>query len=439
VTRSPSRRGAARFVVLLLAVALLVPTIAMAQSQPVPGPWKNARVVKPGVQVLVESKLDLIKDKKVGIITNPTGVMADLQHEVDYLANAPGVNLVAVFGPEHGFRGTAQAGGSEGFYIDPKTGLPVYDTYGKSGNALKDIFIKSGVDVVMFDIQDAGSRFYTYIWTMSDSMEAAALAGKDFIVLDRPNPISGIDAEGPVLDPAFSTFVGRYAISQRHGMSVGELAQMFNEEFLPARTGGLKVNLTVVPMEGWSRDMYYEDTGLPWIMPSPNMPTVDTAVVYPGTCYFEGTNLSEGRGTTRPFELIGAPYIDGRLAEAMNALKLPGVMFREAYFTPTFSKWVNKPVGGVQLFVTDRRSFDPIRTALNLIIETKKLYPNDFAWRSDNWIDKLSGSSYVRTSVDAGMNADEIIAGWQDGLGAFKAMRAKYLIYTQTRGQGLYR
>jgi len=425
--------------VLLLAVALLVPTIAMAQSQPVPGPWKNARVVKPGVQVLVESKLDLIKDKKVGIITNPTGVMADLQHEVDYLANAPGVNLVAVFGPEHGFRGTAQAGGSEGFYIDPKTGLPVYDTYGKSGNALKDIFIKSGVDVVMFDIQDAGSRFYTYIWTMSDSMEAAALAGKDFIVLDRPNPISGIDAEGPVLDPAFSTFVGRYAISQRHGMSVGELAQMFNEEFLPARTGGLKVNLTVVPMEGWSRDMYYEDTGLPWIMPSPNMPTVDTAVVYPGTCYFEGTNLSEGRGTTRPFELIGAPYIDGRLAEAMNALKLPGVMFREAYFTPTFSKWVNKPVGGVQLFVTDRRSFDPIRTALNLIIETKKLYPNDFAWRSDNWIDKLSGSSYVRTSVDAGMNADEIIAGWQDGLGAFKAMRAKYLIYTQTRGQGLYR
>ena len=439
MTRSPSRRGAARFVVLLLAVALLVPTIAMAQSQPVPGPWKNARVVKPGVQVLVESKLDLIKDKKVGIITNPTGVMADLQHEVDYLANAPGVNLVAVFGPEHGFRGTAQAGGSEGFYIDPKTGLPVYDTYGKSGNALKDIFIKSGVDVVMFDIQDAGSRFYTYIWTMSDSMEAAALAGKDFIVLDRPNPISGIDAEGPVLDPAFSTFVGRYAISQRHGMSVGELAQMFNEEFLPARTGGLKVNLTVVPMEGWSRDMYYEDTGLPWIMPSPNMPTVDTAVVYPGTCYFEGTNLSEGRGTTRPFELIGAPYIDGRLAEAMNALKLPGVMFREAYFTPTFSKWVNKPVGGVQLFVTDRRSFDPIRTALNLIIETKKLYPNDFAWRSDNWIDKLSGSSYVRTSVDAGMNADEIIAGWQDGLGAFKAMRAKYLIYTQTRGQGLYR
>jgi len=438
VTRSPSRRGAARFVVLLLAVALLVPTIAMAQSQPVPGPWKNARVVKPGVQVLVESKLDLIKDKKVGIITNPTGVMADLQHEVDYLANAPGVNLVAVFGPEHGFRGTAQAGGSEGFYIDPKTGLPVYDTYGKSGNALKDIFIKSGVDVVMFDIQDAGSRFYTYIWTMSDSMEAAALAGKDFIVLDRPNPISGIDAEGPVLDPAFSTFVGRYAISQRHGMSVGELAQMFNEEFLPARTGGLKVNLTVVPMEGWSRDMYYEDTGLPWIMPSPNMPTVDTAVVYPGTCYFEGTNLSEGRGTTRPFELIGAPYIDGRLAEAMNALKLPGVMFREAYFTPTFSKWVNKPVGGVQLFVTDRRSFDPIRTALNLIIETKKLYPNDFAWRSDNWIDKLSGSSYVRTSVDAGMNADEIIAGWQDGLNAFKAMRAKYLIYTQTRGQGLY-
>lgn len=437
MTRSLSRRTAARLMVLLLAVALLVPTIAMAQSQPVPGPWKNARLVKPGVQVLIESKLDLIKDKKVGIITNPTGVMPDLQNEVDVLAITEGVDLVAVFGPEHGFRGTAQAGGSEGFYIDEKTGLPVYDTYGKSGTALRDIFIKSGVDAIMFDIQDVGSRFYTYIWTMSDSMEAAAMAGKDFIVLDRPNPIGGIDAEGPVLDPAYSTFVGRYAIAQRHGMTVGELAQMFNDEFLPARTGGLKVNLIVVPMEGWTRDMYYEDTGLPWVMPSPNMPTVDTAVVYPGTCYFEGTVLSEGRGTTRPFELIGAPFINGQLAERLNALNLPGVRFREAYFAPTFSKFSGKTVGGVQVYVRDRRSFDPIRTAVNMIIETRKLYPASFTWRSDNWIDKLSGSDWVRTAIDSGKTADEVVAGWQDGLNAFKAMRAKYLIYTQMRGQGL--
>lgn len=445
--RSVPRRWSARLLVLLLAVVMLVPgTLSLARSQPTQGPWKNAHLVKPGVQVLIENKLNLIQGKKVGIITNPTGVMPDLQHEVDVLAQTSGVNLVAVFGPEHGFRGTAQAGGSEGYYIDPKTGIPVYDLYGKNRDQIGEIFTKSGVDAVLFDIQDVGSRFYTYIWTMSDSMEAAALAGKEFIVLDRPNPISGIDAEGPVLKPEYSTFVGRLPIAQRHGMTVGELAEMFNQEFLPDRTGGLKVDLKVVPMEGWFRDMYYEDTGLPWVMPSPNMPTVDTAVVYPGTCLFEGTNLSEGRGTTRPFELLGAPYIDGQLAEALNGLSLSGTAFREAYFAPTFSKYSGKTVGGVQLYVTDRRTFDPIRAALTIIVEIKKLYGSNFAWRADTWdkvhpywVDKLTGSDYVRTSIDAGKSVDEIIAGWQADLDAFKAGRAKYLIYHDRRGQGLYR
>lgn len=427
------------FFTLLLTLSLALAGLANGMTRPVPGPWGNAQVVKPGIQVLLESQLDLIKGKRVGLITNPTGVLPDLTHDIDalYALKDQGINLVAAFGPEHGVRGTAQAGDQVGDLVDPKTGLPFYNLYGKNRDQIAAIFRQTGVESVLFDIQDVGSRFYTYIWTMSDAMEGAALAGVEFIVLDRPNPISGLQAEGPVLDPAYSTFVGRLAISQRHGMTVAELAQMFNEEFLPGRIGGLKANLKVVKMEGWSRDMFYESTGLPWILPSPNMPTVDTAVAYPGTCLIEGTNLSEGRGTTRPFELMGAPYIDGRLAEALRELQLPGVAFREAYFTPTFSKWANKPVGGIQLFITDRREFDPIRTTLFIIKTAKDLYPTDFGWRTDNWIDKLTGSDWVRTAIDAGKSVDEVIAGWQEQLEAFRAMRENYLLYHQVRGGGL--
>lgn len=397
----------------------------------------GGRRTKTGVEVFIEEQRSLVAGKEVGIVTNPTGVMPDLGHEVDVLAQMPDVDLVAVFGPEHGFRGTAQAGGSEGFFVDEKTGLPVYDTHGKSGQALADIFESSGVDVVMFDIQDVGARFYTYIWTMFDCMEAAVMADKSFIVLDRPNPITGISAEGPVLHPEFSTFVGRKPISQRHGMTVGELAQLFNKEFIQGR----KVDLTVVPMRGWSRDMLYAQTGLPWVLPSPNMPTVDTATVYVGTCYFEGTNLSEGRGTTRPFELLGAPYIDWRLNEDLRARNLSGVEFREAHFAPTFSKYRGETVGGTQLHVEDAHELDPIRAALAIIVDTKRRYPNDFEWRFDSfdperpyWIDKLSGSEYVRTAVDAGKDVEEIVAGWQGELADFRRMRSKYLIYETSSG-----
>lgn len=305
-----------------------------------------------GIEVFAEEQRGLVAGRKVGIVTNPTGVMPDLQHEVDILAGLHDVDLVAVFGPEHGFRGTAQAGGSEGFFVDEKTGLPVYDTHGRSGQQLADIFEQSGVDVVMFDIQDVGARFYTFIWTMYDCMEAAAMIDRSFIVLDRPNPISGISAEGPVLHPEFSTFVGRKPISQRHGMTVGELAPMFNKEFVRDAVGK-KVDLTVVPMRNWAREMVFEDTGLPWVLPSPNMPTPDTSSVYVGTCYFEGTNLSEGRGTTRPFELLGAPYIDWRLNQDLRSRALAGCEFREAYFAPTFSKYQGRRSGA-------RRSTSPI-------------------------------------------------------------------------------
>ncbi|GAA4557650.1 exo-beta-N-acetylmuramidase NamZ family protein [Planotetraspora kaengkrachanensis] len=384
-----------------------------------------------GVQVLMSDGYRLVRGQKVGIVTNPTGILPDLRHEVDVMAADDRIELVAVFGPEHGFRGAAQAGGSEGFYVDEQTGLPVYDTYLKSGQALADIFTRSGVDTIMFDIQDAGARFYTYIWTMFDSMQAAASAGKRFVVLDRPNPITGRRAYGPVMTPEFSTFIGREAISQAHGMTVGELARLFNAEFLDQ-----PADLTVVEMRGWKRDLAYEDTGLPWVLPSPNMPTVDTAFVYSGTGMFEGTNLSEGRGTTRPFELIGAPYADHRWADALNAQRLPGAGFRLAYFTPTFSKHANLLCGGVQLYVTDRKTFDPVRTAIAMIVTVRQLYPGNFAWRYDTsdparpyWIDKLTGSTRVRTDIDAGKGPAEVEAGWAVELKAFAKTRDKHLIY----------
>lgn len=385
--------------------------------------------VKPGIEVLVEKNSDLLKNKKIGIITNPTGVMKDLTHEVDFLFEQKDINLTAIFGPEHGFRGSAQAGGSEGYYLDSKTKLPVYDLYGKSRDQIAEIFKSSGVDLLLFDIQDVGARFYTYIWTMSDSMEAAAIDGIPFVVLDRPNPVGGIKIEGPVLDPSYSSFVGRYPIAQQHGMTIGELALMFNEEFVPQKTNGLKADLTVIKMENWHRDMLYKDTGLPWVMPSPNMPTTDTALVYPGTCMFEGTNMSEGRGTTRPFELIGAPYIDYQLATKLNDLNIPGVRFREAYFSPTFNKYANETVGGIQIYVTDQKVFNPIETSIRIMVETKNIYGDNFEWRSDNWIDKLTGSDYVRKSIDEGKSADEIIKGWKKDLNDFEKMRQNYLLY----------
>jgi uncharacterized protein YbbC (DUF1343 family) len=399
---------------------------------PTAAPQSAGPRVRTGIEVLMSSGYAAVRGERVGVITNPTGVLPDLRHEVDVMHADDRVRLVAVFGPEHGFRGTAQAGGSEGFYTDPRTGLPVYDTYGKSGQALADVITKSGVDTVLFDIQDVGARFYTYIWTLYDSMVAAALAGTRFVVLDRPNAISGRQALGPVMHEGYETFVGRKPIAQAHGMTVGELARLYNGEWVP-QDAGRPVQLDVVEMTGWFRDMYFEETGLPWVPPSPNMPTVDTAVVYPGTCMFEGTNLSEGRGTTRPFELIAAPYGDWWWREALAAQPMPGAAFRESYVNPTFSKWAGQTIGGVELYVTDRGAFDPIRTAVAMLVTAKQVYPNGFGWRTDNWIDKLTGSDQVRRAVDTGAGTDEIVAGWQADLDAFRRTREKYLIYRHER------
>ncbi|MEU2263427.1 DUF1343 domain-containing protein [Streptomyces sp. NPDC019645] len=414
---SLSRRG------LLAAGGAAGALVATASAAPPAAAQGGPARVRTGFERLAADGYRLLSGERVGVVTNPTGITRDTRHLVDVMHADDRVDLVAVFGPEHGFRGTAQAGGSEGRYDDPATGLPVYDTYLKSGQPLADVFTASGVDTVVFDIQDAGARFYTYIWTLYDCMVAAVLAGKRFVVLDRPNPVTGRAALGPVLDKAFATFVGREPIAQAHGMTVAELARLFNGEFLTA-----PAELDVVRMSGWRRDHFYDATDLPWVPPSPNMPTPETALVYSGTCLFEGTNLSEGRGTTRPFELLGAEGIDRAWAAAANALGLPGVRFREAYFAPTFSKFQGRTVGGVQLHVHDREVFDPVRTGIGLLVTAKRSW-SGFAWRPDNWIDKLTGSTRVRTMIDAGAGTDEVVGAWQQDLAAFRAVRREYLLY----------
>lgn len=405
------------------AAALTGSAAAHAAPGGAAGEGARGHRVRTGFERLAADGYARLAGQRVGVVTNPTGITAEARHIVDVMHADERVDLVAVFGPEHGFRGTAQAGGSEGRYDDPATGLPVYDTYLKSGQPLADVFTASGVDTVVFDIQDVGARFYTYIWTLYDCMVAASLAGKRFVVLDRPNPVTGRAALGPVLDRAYATFVGREPIAQAHGMTVAELARLFNGEFL-ARP----VELETVTATGWRRGEFFGATGLPWVPPSPNMPTPDTALVYAGTCLFEGTNLSEGRGTTRPFELLGAEGIDGRWAAAANALELPGVRFREAYFAPTFSKFQGKTVGGLQLMVHDPAAFDPVRTGIALLVTARRSW-SGFVWRPDNWIDKLTGSSRVRTLIDAGATADEVAAAWETDLAAFRAVRREYLLY----------
>ncbi|MFE1449201.1 exo-beta-N-acetylmuramidase NamZ family protein [Streptomyces olivaceoviridis] len=398
--------------------------LASATTAALPATPPHREHLRTGFERLEADGYSLLSGQRVGVVTNPTGVTRDTEHIVDVMHRDPRVRLTAVFGPEHGFRGTAQAGGSEGRYDDPATGLPVYDTYLKSGRPLADVFTASGVDTVVFDIQDVGARFYTYIWTLYDCMEAAQLAGKRFVVLDRPNPVTGREARGPVLHKEFATFVGRQPVAQAHGMTVAELARLFNGEFLAT-----PVPLETVRVSGWKRSGFYDASGLPWVPPSPNMPTPDTALVYSGTCMFEGTNLSEGRGTTRPFELLGAEGLDGRWAAAANEAGLPGVRFREAYFTPTFSKFQGKTVGGVQIHVTDRAAYDPVRTGIALLVTARKAW-SGFAWRSDNWIDKLTGSAQVRTMIDAGAGTDEVTGAWQEELAAFQRVRKGYLLYT---------
>ncbi|PXY31203.1 exo-beta-N-acetylmuramidase NamZ family protein [Prauserella muralis] len=391
-----------------------------------PAPTGEQGPVVTGADRLAAEGWRRLAGRKVGVLSNPTGVLADGDHVVDSLV-AAGVRPVAAFGPEHGFRGSAQAGGSEGDYADPRTGIPVYDAYGANAETLAGMFTKAGVDTVVFDIADVGARFYTYIWSMYTAMVAAARTGAAFVVLDRPNPVGGT-ACGPMLDPAFSSGVGLKPIVQQHGMTVGELARFFAAEFLPAE-GVRPAELEVVQTRGWRRSQLFVETGLAWTPPSPNMPTPDTALVYPGTCLFEGTLFSEARGTTRPFEIIGAPGVDWRWREKLGEQDLPGVRFREAYFVPTFGKFTGQTCGGVQIVVTQPRAFDAIRTAVAMIVTARRLHPAIFGWREDRFVDKLFGSARLRTMVDRGAGTDEIVGSWRQELAEFTGRREPYLSY----------
>ncbi|MCM3619070.1 DUF1343 domain-containing protein [Sutcliffiella horikoshii] len=380
-----------------------------------------------GVEVLLNEEKHLIEGKRVGLITNPTGVDQGLTSIVDTLHNDPETVLTALYGPEHGVRGDAQAGEYVEFYIDEKTGLPVYSLYGPTRKPTPEML--EDIEVLLFDIQDVGTRFYTYIYTMAYAMEAAQENDIPFIVLDRPNPLGGLKVEGPVLDMKYASFVGNYAIPLRHGMTVGELAKLFNEEF------EIGADLTVVEMNGWKRNMYYDDTPLEFVMPSPNMPTLDTALVYPGGALIEGTNVSEGRGTTKPFELIGAPFMNADdLATALNDLKLPGVAFRAASFTPTFSKHAGSLSHGVQIHITDRDKFKPVETGLHIVKTIHDMYPDDFQFRAENsagisFFDNLIGNSWIRKGIEEGRSVEDLVSQWQGDLSEFNKVRKQYLIY----------
>jgi len=389
--------------------------------------------VRTGLDVLLRSRGGPLRGRRVGLICNPTSVDVRLRHAADLLHALPGVALAALFGPEHGVRGDAQYMAAVAGGTDAATGLPVHSLYGATRESLQPTPAQlDGLDLLCFDIQDVGSRYYTYQATMLLCMEAAARAGIGFVVLDRPNPIGGLAVEGPALRPGFESFCGLHDLAPRHGMTVGELATLFAAE------RELELELTVVPCQGWRRRQAFGATGLPWVLPSPNMPTPATALVYPGMCLLEGTNLSEGRGTTRPFELFGAPWLDpGRLAAALSAERLPGIRFRPASFTPTWDKHAGERCHGVELHVLDAEAFRPFRTGLACVQQAREQAPHRFRWRTETYefvdgvpaFDLLCGSARERNGLEAGRSLAELARGYAGEERAFARRRRPFLAY----------
>lgn len=399
---------------------------------PTAAPRRSATpTVRVGIERLLDADRALVAGQRVALVSNPASIDSDFRHSADALFDDPDVDVVALFGPQHGFRSDLQDNMIESPHAhDPRRRVPIYSLYSETREPTAEML--RGVDVLVIDLQDVGTRVYTYIYTMANCMRAARRHGVRVVVCDRPNPIGGVAVEGDLLDPAWASFVGQFPIPLRHGLTIGELARLFNEEF------SIGAALDVVPLEGWRRPMYFDETGLPWVIPSPNIPTLDSAVVYPGAVLFEGTMFSEGRGTTKPFELIGAPWLDGdRVAAAMNAKQLPGAHFRAVFFEPTFQKHARATCGGCQLHVTDRTTFQPVRAAVELIAELRRQNPGRFAWRQppyeyehEKWpIDILSGSARLRTAIEQGVEASAIAGGWSDDEQAFALLREKFLLY----------
>ena len=379
-------------------------------------------------RLLASNRLD---HRRIGVVCNPASLDAEFRHIADRLVSTPGVTLTAIFGPQHGFRSDVQENMIEtGHARDALRRVPVYSLYSETREPTAEML--RDLDLLVVDLQDVGTRIYTYIYTMANCLVAARKHGVTVIVCDRPNPIGGEAVEGPMLVRGFESFVGLYPIPMRHGMTIGELARLFNEAF------GIGADLEVVPMDGWRRDMYFDGTGVPWVLPSPNIPTLDSAIVYPGTVLFEGTNVSEGRGTTRPFELVGAPWVDAEpFADVLNGAGLAGVHFRPAVIEPAFHKHAHTSCGGCQIHVTDRRTFKAVEAGVALVAAFRAADPARFTWRDPPYeyehttlpFDILAGSSELREQIEAGVPAREIAASWTAPVAAFGRIRERYLLY----------
>jgi uncharacterized protein YbbC (DUF1343 family) len=389
--------------------------------------------VKLGLERLLEESHPAIRSARVGLICNQASVDHSYRHAADLLHQHSNIELRALFGPQHGIRGDVQDNMIEtGHSVDRKTRLPVHSLYSETREPT-DAMLQD-VDVLVFDMQDVGCRIYTFVYTLANCMRAASRLGKRVVVCDRPNPINGTSMAGNILEPEYASFVGQFAIPTRHGLTVGELARMFNEHF------GIGCDLEVITMEGWKREFWHDDTDAPWVLPSPNMPTLDSATVFPGTVHFEGTQVSEGRGTTRPFELIGAPYIDpDAYANRLNALELDGVYFRSCIFQPTFQKHGGVSCGGVQIHVLARNLFEPWLAGIAMVKLAHDMYRNEFHWKvppyeyvyDKNPFDVISGTAKIREAFEKGIELEEIAESTKEPLAKFKELREAYLLYRQ--------
>lgn len=389
-------------------------------------------IVKTGIDLIEKRWPSKYRSANIGLLLHPASIASNYSHSADICFRSKKFEVSALFGPQHGIRGETQDNMIEwGSFRDKKTGMPVYSLYGKTRKPSPAML--SNIDIMVIDLQDVGARYYTFIWTMALVMEACEQQNKPVIILDRPNPINGKAIEGPVLKPKYHSFVGLQRLPIRHGMTIGEMGLYFKNAFYN------ELSLEIIPMQGWKRDMWFDKTGLPWVLPSPNMPTLTTAAVYPGICLLEGTNISEGRGTTRPFEIFGAPFIDPELlATKLKDLRLPGVIFRPLHFLPTFQKHAGKLCGGAQIHITNREIYKPFKTGTAILKTIHDLYPNKFRWNKPPYeyennllpIDILAGTDRFRKDIEDGASLDTMEKWWNDELHDFdRNIRKNYLIY----------